>query len=68
MKVYPAAAWLVRQTTELHIVAQVPNETQPLGIGFNKDNLGLLKAVNAALASITLDGAYTRLARKWGIP
>ena len=34
MKVYPVAAWLAQQTPDLVIVAQVPDDPQPLGIGF----------------------------------
>ena len=67
MKVYPVAAWLARQTPDLGIVAQVPDDPQPLGIGFGKSNPGLLAAVNSALADMTGDGSYVRLARKWDV-
>jgi ABC-type amino acid transport substrate-binding protein len=67
MKVYPVAAWLARQTPGLRIVAQVPNDPQPLGIGFNKNNPQLLAAVNSALKKMKQDGSYARLARKWGL-
>jgi ABC-type amino acid transport substrate-binding protein len=33
MKVYPVAAWLARRTPGLRIVAQIPHDPQPLGIG-----------------------------------
>ena len=52
MKVYPVAAWLARQTPGLRIVAQVPDDPQPLGIGFGKNNPGLLAAVNRVLADM----------------
>jgi ABC-type amino acid transport substrate-binding protein len=68
MKVYPAAAWLARQTPGLRIVAQVPYDPQPLGIGLNKNNPGLVAAVNARLAEIIEDGTYARLAQKWHVP
>jgi ABC-type amino acid transport substrate-binding protein len=68
MKVYPVAAWLVRQNPGLRIAAQIPHDPQPLGIGLNKNNSGLLAAVNAKLAEIKQDGAYGRLAKKWGVP
>jgi ABC-type amino acid transport substrate-binding protein len=68
MKVYPVAAWLARQTPGLRIVAQVPDDPQPLGIGIAKDNPGLLAAVNRALADMKADGTYARLAQKWGVP
>jgi ABC-type amino acid transport substrate-binding protein len=68
MKVYPVAAWLARQTPGLRIVAQIPHDPQPLGIGFDKNNAGLVAAVNSALAEVKQDGAYARLARKWTVP
>jgi ABC-type amino acid transport substrate-binding protein len=67
MKVNPVAAWLAGHTPGLRIVAQVPNDPQPLGIGFSKSNPALLAAVNQALAAMTADGSYARLAGKWGI-
>lgn|GEM_PF-4732869 len=68
MKVYPVAAWLARRTPGLRIVAQVPDDPQPLGIGFDKNNPELLAAVNGALSSMNQDGAYACLARRWGVP
>jgi ABC-type amino acid transport substrate-binding protein len=68
MKVYPVAAWLARQTPELTIVAQVPDDPQPLGIGFANNNPALLAAVNRALADMNADGSYSRLAQKWRVP
>jgi hypothetical protein len=46
MKVYPVAAWLARETPGLRVVAQVPDDPQLLGIGFNKSNPALVAAVN----------------------
>ena len=66
MKVYPVAAWLARQTPGLTIVAQVPDDPGPLGIGFANNNPALLAAVNRALADMNADGSYSRLAQKWG--
>jgi ABC-type amino acid transport substrate-binding protein len=68
MKVYPVAVWLARQTADLRIVAQVPGDPQPLGIGVGKNNPGLLAAVNRALADMKRDGTYAGLAQKWGVP
>lgn len=65
MKVYPVAAYLARQTPGLKIITQVPNDPQPLGVGFNRGNPGLLAAVNGVLASLKSDGTYQRLAAKW---
>jgi len=67
MKVYPVAAWLARQTPGLRIIAQVPDDPQPLGIGFNRNNAGLLAAVTVALASMQHDGSYQALAQRWGL-
>jgi ABC-type amino acid transport substrate-binding protein len=67
MKVNPVAAWLASHTPGLRIVAQVPNDPQPLGIGFSKGNPALLAAVDQALAAMTLDGSCARLAGKWGV-
>ena len=68
MKVYPVAAWLARQTADLAIVAEVPDDPQPLGIGFARTNPGLLRVVNRALADMKQDGTYGRLAQKWRVP
>lgn len=68
MKVYPVAAWLARQTPGLVIAAQVPDDPQPLGIGFRHDQAALLAATNRILADLQRDGSYARLAQKWGVP
>lgn len=68
MKVYPVAAWLARQTPGLVIAVQVPDDPQPLGIGFRHDQPDLLAAVNRILADLQRDGGYVRLAQKWGVP
>ena len=68
MKVYPVAAWLARQTPGLVIAAQVPDDPQPLGIGFRHDQPELLAATNRILADLQRDGSYARLAQKWGVP
>ena len=68
VKVYPVAEWLARRTPGLRIVAQIPNDPQPLGIGFNKNNPELLAAVNGVLSEMKQDRTYARLARKWDVP
>jgi ABC-type amino acid transport substrate-binding protein len=68
MKVYPVAAWLARQTPDLVIAAQVPDDPQALGIGFRHDQPELLAATNRILADLQRDGGYARLAQKWGVP
>jgi ABC-type amino acid transport substrate-binding protein len=67
MKVAPVANYLARQMPNLKIIAQVPNDPQPLGIGFAKGEKVLRTAVNAAIASMHSDGTMTRLAQHWGI-
>jgi ABC-type amino acid transport substrate-binding protein len=67
MKVYPVAAWLARQTPGLRVLAQVPDDPQPLGIGFSQRNPDLRAAVDGALAAMRRDGAYDRLVRQWGL-
>ncbi len=67
MKVYPVAAYLTQQTPGLRIIGQVPADPQPLGIGFNRDNPGLLASVNGALAALKSDGTYPSLAAKWNL-
>jgi ABC-type amino acid transport substrate-binding protein len=67
MKVYPVAAWLARQTPGLRILGQVPDNPQPLGIGFNLDTPGLVAAVNGALADMQRDGTYKAFADHWGV-
>ncbi len=68
MKVHPVAVWLARQKPGLRVVAYVPDDPQPLGIGFNKQTPALVAAVDRVLADMKKDGAYERLARKWGVP
>jgi ABC-type amino acid transport substrate-binding protein len=68
MKVYPVAAWLARKTPGLRILAQVPDDPQPLGIGFTKSNPDLVATVDRVLADMRQDGTYERLAAKWGVP
>jgi ABC-type amino acid transport substrate-binding protein len=67
MKVAPVATYLARRTPNLRVVAQVPNDPQPLGIGFAKDERALETAVNSALASMRTDGTMARLAQRWGV-
>jgi ABC-type amino acid transport substrate-binding protein len=45
MKVAPVATWLAAKHPGLHILAQVPADPQPLGIGFRKSETALLAAV-----------------------
>lgn len=68
MKVYPVAAWLARQTPGLRILGQVPDDPQPLGIGFNRRNPGLVATIDRALADMQRDGSYKTLAGRWGVP
>jgi len=47
-------------------VAQVPDDPQPLGIGFGKDQAALLAAVNGALAATRRDGSMNQLTGEVG--
>jgi ABC-type amino acid transport substrate-binding protein len=67
MKVRPVAQWFVRGTPGLRILAQVPNDPQPLGIGFNRNSTGLLAAVNEAICDMAHDRSLTRLAHLWQV-
>jgi ABC-type amino acid transport substrate-binding protein len=68
MKVTPVAAWLVAKRPALRIVAQVPDDPQPLGIGFGKNEPTLVAAVNRAFGAMLQDGSMEHLKNKWGIP
>jgi ABC-type amino acid transport substrate-binding protein len=68
MKVAPVAAWLAAKSPDLRSVAQVPDDPQPLGIGFEKNEPALLAAVNGALVAMQRDRSMDRLKNKWGVP
>jgi len=68
MKVAPVAAWLAAKSRDLRIVAQVPDDPQPLGIGFGNHEPALVAAVNGALAAMQRNGNMRRLKAKWGVP
>ncbi|HEX6565926.1 MAG TPA: transporter substrate-binding domain-containing protein, partial [Chthoniobacterales bacterium] len=68
MKVAPVAAWLAAKRPNLRVVAQVPNDPQPLGIGFGKKNLGMVTAMNQVIATMQQDGSLKRLKEKWNVP
>ena len=65
----PFAADLVAaKKANLRIVAQVPNDPQPLGIGFTKKNSGMVMAMNQVIAAMQQDGSLKRLKEKWDVP
>jgi Bacterial extracellular solute-binding proteins, family 3 len=68
MKIAPVAAWLAAKSPDLRIATQVPDDPQPLGIGFGKNKPALLAAVNGALVVMQRDGSINRLKNKWGVP
>jgi ABC-type amino acid transport substrate-binding protein len=68
MKVAPVAVWLAARRPGLRIVGQVPNDPQPLGIGFGKNEYALITLVNDAIASMQRDGNPKRVKEKWGLP
>jgi ABC-type amino acid transport substrate-binding protein len=67
MKVYPVAAWFVRSMPGLRILGQVPDAPQPLGIGFDRNNTGLVPAVNHVLTQMQQDKSYQVLEQRWGV-
>jgi ABC-type amino acid transport substrate-binding protein len=68
MKVAPVAAWFAEKRANLRVVAQVPDDPQPLGIGFRKNQRELLEAVNNALTAMERDGTMARFKKAWNIP
>jgi ABC-type amino acid transport substrate-binding protein len=62
------ASWLAAKSADLRIVAQVPDDPQPLGIGFGKNAQPLVAVVNNALVAMQQDGSMDRLKKKWGVP
>jgi ABC-type amino acid transport substrate-binding protein len=68
MKVAPVAVWLAARRPNLRILAEVPNDPQPLGIGFTKNNSGLVMAVNRVISTMQKDGSLRGLKEKWSIP
>jgi ABC-type amino acid transport substrate-binding protein len=68
MKVAPVATWLAAKSPNLRILRQVPNDPQPLGIGFRKAGSVLVAAVNRALAAMQRDGSMNQLKEKWSVP
>ncbi len=62
MKVFPVAAWFVRETPGLRILGQIPDDPQPLGIGFSRSDTRLVGVVNGALDGMQRNGSYEALA------
>jgi ABC-type amino acid transport substrate-binding protein len=46
----------------------VPNDPQPLGIGFGKKNAGMVMAMNQVIATMQQNGSLKRLKEKWNVP
>jgi len=46
----------------------MPDDPEPLGMGFAKDEPALKTSLNAALASMRVDGTLAALAGRWGVP
>jgi polar amino acid transport system substrate-binding protein len=55
---------MVGQDPNLEIVGP-PLESEPYGIGINKSQDDLVRAVNASLERIRRDGTWETLYRKW---
>jgi ABC-type amino acid transport substrate-binding protein len=67
MKVAPVAAWLAAKNPQLRILGQVPNDPQPLGIGFRKIQRTLVAAIDRVLTAMQRDGTMDRLKAKWNV-
>ena len=67
MKVRPVAEWFVRASPGLRILAQVPGDPQPLGIGFKLTSTGLVAAVDKAIGEVFQDGQFARLSQRWHV-
>jgi ABC-type amino acid transport substrate-binding protein len=67
MKVRPVAEWLVRTTPGLRILGQIPDDPQPLGIGFAKGNGDLVAVIDRNLSAMQRDGDYDEIAKRWSI-
>lgn len=65
IKVFPVADYLVKHNPSLKILMPVPDDPQPLGIGFHKDDTDLLQRINQILADMKQDGGYDKIYRKW---
>jgi ABC-type amino acid transport substrate-binding protein len=68
MKVTPVATWLAAKSPDLRIVARVPDDPQPIGIGFRRTETALRTAVNTAIGTMQQDGSLARLRTKWNVP
>jgi ABC-type amino acid transport substrate-binding protein len=68
MKVAPVAARLAAERPNLRILAQVPDDPQPIGIGFRKKDAELRAAVDGAIIAMQRDGTMARLQKQWNVP
>jgi polar amino acid transport system substrate-binding protein len=64
IKLFPVAAWLVKDRRDLAVVEQIPTH-EKLGIAFAKNNTELFTAVNKGLADMKASGLFDALSRKW---
>jgi ABC-type amino acid transport substrate-binding protein len=65
LKVSPVADWIVANNSQLKIAQRVPGFPQPLGIGINKKDVGLQKAIDHALREMGQDGSLEEIYRHW---
>jgi polar amino acid transport system substrate-binding protein len=64
IKLFPVAAWLVKDYRDLVVVEQIPTH-EKLGIAFAKTSTELCAAVNKGLAEMKERGQIDALCRKW---
>jgi len=58
-------AGLAAQDPYAVVPAQKAFTAEPYGLGFNKDDVGLVRFVNARLAQMRTDGEWTRIYNRW---
>jgi polar amino acid transport system substrate-binding protein len=64
IKLFPVAAWLVKDRRDLAVVQQIPTH-EKLGMAFAKTNVRLCAAVNKALADVKASGLFDPLCHMW---
>jgi polar amino acid transport system substrate-binding protein len=62
----PVAAYQVKQSNGQFVLSGQPYGTAPYGIAIPKD-IGMNKAVLAAMKAVIADGSYMQILKKWGV-
>jgi hypothetical protein len=59
------ATYFPNPPSELKILAEVPNDPQPLGFGFNSNNKELVNVANKVQAEMQADRTYNKIYQRW---